>query len=537
MKRRLFAYTTLVVFIGLLSFFVLSLSVVRNANVNSAKNTAIKTAQICAAFFNSNTNLYDFYVCGVEIEIILADDVENHENYPEIEAALFGAPKAFVRGGTVYYAVQANFGDDYVILRTAVPVAGINSYFMPMLPFMGLVFLLSAALCFVLARKITTGVIVPIKQALQKFALFPNNSQAETNVKIYEEIDKLTKEIDSSATAMQRHFSALRDEKNELSYIINNMGGGLFVVDDANTITLINSAAMDIFGVTPDVVGKNLNYLCYDEALSLAISEREKNAVLEIVLKGSIFFVTVKRLPNASFTMIAMADVTENRENSKRREEFFANASHELKTPLTAIKGFNELLLLNSNDGSLRKYADSIARETNRMLLLIEDMLSLSELESIKGSGHARMPVQVGDIIAEAGESLSSAITEKNIDFKITGNGVVLAEPGHVYEVAKNLIENAVRYNNQNGKVHVAISRKRGVLQLVVADNGIGVSPSEQVRIFERFYRVEKSRAPKGGGTGLGLSIVKHICSLYGWDVSLKSKLGVGTEVTVVFGR
>jgi two-component system phosphate regulon sensor histidine kinase PhoR len=227
--------------------------------------------------------------------------------------------------------------------------------------------------------------------------------------------------------------------------------------------------------------------------------------------------------------MVVLSDVTENHENAKRREEFFANASHELKTPLTAIKGFNELAALHNKDEGIQKYVDSITRETNRMLALIGDMLKLSELETAQDT--SPVPVQLAKIANEVREAVQPAIEEKAIIVEVVGDGSVTAEPGHVYELLKNLIENAVRYNNQGGKVYVKIRRT----QITVKDDGIGISPEEQTRIFERFYRVERSRSQQGGGTGLGLSIVKHICALYGWKLTLKSKLGVGTEITVAF--
>jgi len=223
--------------------------------------------------------------------------------------------------------------------------------------------------------------------------------------------------------------------------------------------------------------------------------------------------------------------INENRINAKRREEFFANASHELKTPLTAIKGFTELTAINNQDENIRKYINSITRETERMSTLIGDMLKLSELESMPEI----TPVQVSlaSTVAEVQDTVSTAIKEKNINFTATGDATIMAEQGHIYELVKNLIENAVRYNTDGGKVSVNIKTERKNVRLTVADTGVGIPDSEQGRIFERFYRIEKSRSQQSGGTGLGLAIVKHICALYGWKLSVKSEVGVGTEVIV----
>ena len=168
------------------------------------------------------------------------------------------------------------------------------------------------------------------------------------------------------------------------------------------------------------------------------------------------------------------------------------------------------------------------------MLTLIGDMLKLSELESAQEINP--VPVSLAAVVNEVSDTMSTAINEKSIIFETFGDDcMVTAEQGHIYELVKNLIENAVRYNNHGGRVLVVIESDKNLVRLTVADNGISIPHEEQARIFERFYRVEKSRSQRSGGTGLGLSIVKHICALYGWKVSLKSKPGVGTEITVLF--
>jgi len=258
-------------------------------------------------------------------------------------------------------------------------------------------------------------------------------------------------------------------------------------------------------------------------------------ALLEITVDGKIYLVNVKQLSGTTLTMAVLTDVTENRENAKRREEFFANASHELKTPLTAIKGFNELAAINNKDTNISKYIDGIVRETERMITLIGDMLKLSELENTQTV--SPVSVSLAKVICEVHEALSPMINEKSITFETSGDAGVSAEQGHVYELVKNLVENAVRYNDKGGRVSVTVESDRKNTRLLVFDDGIGISPEEQTRIFERFYRAEKSRSQKNGGTGLGLSIVKHICALYDWKLSLKSKLGIETEVTVEFNN
>ncbi len=363
--------------------------------------------------------------------------------------------------------------------------------------------------------------------------------EPDTETGTYDEINKIVWGINDVAVILQNNFTALSNEKNKSDYILNNITDGIFLVDEHKNIAFINSSALEIFNANANVSGKNLNYLSYDKALAAAVDDSVNHgnkSRFEMMIDGRIFFTAVKRLPETSLTMIALSDVTENRENAKRREEVFANASHELKTPLTAIRGFSELSAINNKDESIGKYIESISRETERMLSLVGDMLKLSELENMREL--SPVPINLAKTVNEIRGVLSTAISEKSITFETEGDAVVKAEPGHIYELVKNLVENAVRYNNQNGKVSVKIeSNEKENMQLVVSDDGIGISSEDQTRLFERFYRVEKSRSVKNGGTGLGLSIVKHICVLYGWKLSLQSKLGVGTEVKVVFEK
>jgi two-component system phosphate regulon sensor histidine kinase PhoR len=518
----------------------------------------METAQVYARFYSEKADLPSFVNTGndTRITVISADGVlladslpldfnimENHLDRPEIQAAANGSPATSIRYSEtlgvdlIYYAVKIDDGDSDLFLRAAVPVAKIDTYLHQSLPLLVLLLFVVALACFFFIRGMIHRMTKPMEAIENKLRSLSDGQYMPGNFAgSYEEIDKITQNIDEVALVLQNSFRDLRDEKNKLDYILNNIGDGLFVVDENRIVSLINSAAITIFHVNSDVVGKNLNYLTYNKKLAVAVNDcvsYGKETLFEQTLDGRIFFIAVKRLPATQLTTIFLSDVTESRENAKRREEFFANASHELKTPLTAIKGFNELTAIHNRDENISKYIDSITRETDRMLSLIGDMLKLSELENTREM--QPKPVSLFTVVNEVQESLSTAINEKSIKLEITGDALITTEPGHIYELVKNLMENAVRYNDQNGSVSITMESGKRTARLMISDNGIGISPEEQTRIFERFYRVEKSRSQRNGGTGLGLSIVKHICALYDWKLSLKSKLGIGTEVMVIF--
>ena len=560
MKKRLFIYTTLIIFAGLLCFFAASVYITQNNNLNIAKDTVMETARICAGLYIDDTDVSAFVKVGDDTRItvispdgkVLADSrpldvgaMENHLDRPEIQAALVGSPSAHVRHSAslgvdyIYYALKVDSGRSYVFIRAAIPVAKIDAYLFQSLPLLIVMLIVVTLLCFAFSRGMIGRITKPFVKVEQKLRLLSSGEYVPEPIDgSYEEIDAIIRGIDEVAQVLQSSFTDLRYEKTKLDYVMGNIGDGLFVLDGSRNITLINSAAIGIFNVNQEIVGKNVNYLSNEKSLVDTVRDcvnHNEDALFELLTNGRIYLTAVKQLPATELTMVVLSDVTENRLNAMRREEFFANASHELKTPLTAIKGFNELAAINNKDEGVNKYIESITRETDRMLSLIGDMLELSELENTQDVDP--VPVSLATVVNEVRDTLSAAITEKSMTIDIVGDGTVKAEQGHVYELVKNIIENAVRYNNPGGKVSVTIESDKRNTWLFVFDNGIGISPEEQTRIFERFYRVEKSRSVRSGGTGLGLSIVKHICALYGWKVSLKSKLGVGTEITVSFGN
>jgi len=563
MKKRLFLYTTLIITAGLLCFFASSVYITYRNNLGIAKDTVAETAQICADLYSDGADVSAFTDVPGNTRItlispegeVLADSrpldpdaLENHLNRPEIQSALNGAPEPCVRYsetlGTdlIYYALKAERGDGYVFIRAAVPVAQIDAYLLQALPLFAVLLLLVALLSLAFSRGMIKRLTKPLESVERKLRLLSSGEYAPmpaaAAIDSYEEVDAMLRSIDEVTQVLQGSLTALTDEKKKAEYILNNIGDGIFAVDAEKNIAFINNAACGMFGVTPEIAGKHINYLTNDKTLAAAVDDcavHEKSSLFELALAGKIYLVTLKRLPGTALTMAVLSDVTDSRESEKQREEFFANASHELKTPLTAIKGFNELTALGNKDENMDKYIGGIARETDRMLALLGDMLALSELENTQELHPTS--VSLAKTAHEVREVLSAAIGEKNMEFEIIGDGTVNADPAHVFELIKNLAENAVRYNEQGGRVSITMESDKENTWLFVYDNGIGIPPEEQTRIFERFCRVEKSRSQRSGGTGLGLSIVKHLCALYGWKLSLKSKLGVGTEVTVVFPK
>jgi len=336
-----------------------------------------------------------------------------------------------------------------------------------------------------------------------------------------------------------RENRIVRIIKND--YVLNNIRDGLVLITSGGIITYANTSALFIYKFKRGIVSKRIEQIFDYEPLVSVITDCINGAEgcgLEIKINGFYYDAKISRLPDTRvpYVMVVFTDITESRESGKRREEFFQHASHELKTPLTAIKGFNDLVYLKNKNMDLDKYIDGISREANRMNTLISDMMKFSELETktINSEEYTGKGILISTIISEVLDAMADQIFQKRLDIKTYGDAVIRAHARHLYDLVKNLLENAVRYNVENGRVTIDVSKEDKFTKFVVSDAGIGIPLIHHTRIFERFYRVEKSRSTQSGGPGLGLAIVKHICKVYGWEVSLESEEGVGTEITVL---
>ena len=256
----------------------------------------------------------------------------------------------------------------------------------------------------------------------------------------------------------------------------------------------------------------------------LKLEEKYIRAYIHRVEMGGIFG-----------TIVLLVDVTYSVKAEKMRQEFTANVSHELKTPLTTIKGFGEMFgsgMITRKEDVL-KYGSMIERESERLLFLINDIIRLSEIE--EHTEELRTPVELRTAAQDALQILEARVQQNDIHVELKGDCLILnSNDGYMRELFINLIDNAIKYNNPGGMVRVSIEKLEHQAKIVVADNGIGIPINAQSRIFERFYRVDKSRSKQRGGTGLGLSIVKHIVDYHNGTISLRSELGKGTEITIL---
>jgi len=559
MKKKIIVTNVIIVVFALLILFLSGISITKSIYKKQAEERIIDVANIYAENFTSSDKVVknvpkDYRVTVVDKSgKVLSDsettdvsNMENHIDREEIVAALHGKPVAVTRRSDttnkdmVYSAVKVDLSaDDYVFVRVSTPVDSVNLYATStILPnFYVLIAAIIAAV--ILSVVLTKSLVKPMAEIKNSLIALNNGTfTPSTPSEKDPEINKMLSEINDIGEKLSDTITTVSEDNKKLDYILNNVSDGIVVITANGNIEVMNDNAKLVFDVKNDAISSNYTVLSANEkfisAVSDAVNERI-NKVFEFTTAAHDVYLTSIRCLDGGMTIIVLSDITAVKHGEEIRSEFFANASHELKTPLTAIKGFNDVIGMKSKDDDIRTLSSKIDKEVNRVVSLIDDMLNLSKLETTKTP-----IVEKVDLVAvayDAEESISALARDKNVNIEISGEGTVEMEKDHAYELVKNLMENAVRYNEDGGHVFVSVDEKADKVTLKVKDDGIGIDEENQSRIFERFYRVNKSRSRETGGTGLGLSIVKHVAELYGAKLTLASTLGAGTEITVSFKK
>ncbi len=480
-------------------------------------------------------------------------DMENHADRPEIRQALaagtgYEKRRSDTLGASMVYVARRD-GD--VVYRIAAPVDNINATMLDLVPALlaGLIvaLIVSPILASATARSITrplAGVADSLKQ------LDSENYEVKLLPSEYDELQPITDTINSLTRHISDTMRELSDQRHKTDYLLSSMEDGLILVDNEMRVLQLNGAAQRFLGENKPVEdGRNLLRYTHQLKLIDAVQSAVDNGVSSLFdlessdHEGMVLSVHVTAIQSdwmaggkANGAVVLITDVTRDRQAQRMRSEFVANASHELKTPITSIGGFAELLttgVVNDPD-KVRDYLARIQSETARMAALIDDILRLSCLENSAGEPGDRQPVPLRGLIEETIANLQPQLEARHVTVKVDAQDVtVQAVPDEMKTLVQNLLDNAVKYNRDGGSVSVLLQRQAGGLRLEVADTGIGIPYEDQPRIFERFYRVDKGRSRKVGGTGLGLSIVKHVVAKYGGEISLKSAVNKGTTIAV----
>lgn len=465
-----------------------------------------------------------------------AGTMDNHLEREEIaEAFETGQGKSYRYSSTLTEKTlyEATLLSDGTVLRISVNrVSGLSlamGMLYPIIIVMVIAVIVSTVLAHAMAKRIT--------DPLNKLDL---DNPTENDA--YEEIAPLLSRIHRQNMKIERKAVELKRKKDEFDFITKNMCEGLVLLDKNKNVLTINSAAMTIFGTDERCVGSEFINACRRHEISAAVERSLANGHSEIraLFNEREFQFDISRIDTSGETVgavILAVDITEQADTERSRREFTANVSHELKTPLQTIMGSAELIengLVKSED--MPRFVGHIKEEAQRLVALVEDIIRLSQLD--EQSEMPKETASVREIADEVCEVLGASAEKKKIILNVSGEGGELfCVKRLIFEIIYNLCDNAVKYTPEGGEVSVNISDNEKEITLTVSDNGIGIAPEHQPRIFERFYRVDKSHSKKSGGTGLGLSIVKHAVLYHGGKLTLKSAVGSGTAVTVTFPK
>ena len=461
-----------------------------------------------------------------------ADSMENHADRQEVKQALAEGEGSSSRYSdtlmekTSYYA---RLLDDGSVLRVSTTYATAGLLVLGMLQPILVVLIAALVLSGILARRISKRIVEPMN-SIDLDRPLENDT--------YEELSPLLNRINQQHKEIEMQMRYLKQRTDEFTQITESMKEGLILLDNKGNVLSINEAAQNILETDSDCIGQSFLSIERSRNINNAIQSAFEEGHSEIYAQyGSREYqVDISRIESGGETVGAVLlafDITEQQNAQRNRREFTANVSHELKTPLQGIIGSAELIengMVKPED--MPRFTGHIRKEASRLVTLIEDILRLSQLD--EGRQMPSEQVDIFELAEEVRSVLEGACEAKHINMKLMGEHVSIDGVKRLlYEIIYNLCDNAVKYNNEGGIADIDISSDEKNAYITVRDSGIGIPQDQQERVFERFYRVDKSHSKESGGTGLGLSIVKHAVSYHNGTVSMKSEPGNGTEIRV----
>ena len=465
-----------------------------------------------------------------------AASMENHAGRAEVSQALLtGAGESTRYSATLlektsYYASRL---PDGTVLRISVARQTLALLLLGMLQPTLIVVLAAVTLAAFLATRLSKRIVDPLN------AIDLDNP---LEAKAYDELAPLLGRINRQHEQIETQLRELQKRTDEFTHITGNMREGLVLLDSAGAILSINPAARQLFGADKTCVGRDFLTVDRSPSLTRAIETAQQSGHSETraALSGRVYQLDVSRIDSGSEhvgLVLLSFDITERETAEQARREFTANVSHELKTPLQGIIGSAELIengMVKPED--MPRFIGHIRKEAQRLVALIADIIRLSQLD--EGVELPKEPVELLALSNEVAENLRAAAEKAEVSIHVDGEAATVSGVRRLlYEMIYNLCDNAVKYNKPDGSVRIHVENQEGSAVVSVMDTGIGIAPEHQYRIFERFYRVDKSHSKASGGTGLGLSIVKHAALYHGGKITLESKPGQGTEIRVTLPK
>ncbi len=476
--------------------------------------------------------------------------LENHNDREEVQEARKDGVGMAVRrsestGIETIYMAEAMDG---TVLRLSIPMESTMYFVQQALPVMIITFIVLTIIALVFAGFLAKGVLTPMRRFYESVQDYMDGTVSEFHVDHkYAEVEEISQAFARLTERLRRYISQVKLENKKSAVILDNIQEGLLVLDKDQDVLLINNAARNIFDAEDDITNVNLLHFTRSPEVLNPIGKafkEKKTTSFDVYQEQTgktyryyLSFVSPGTFAKSGHGMLVLImDVTETVRAERTRRDFAANVSHELKTPLTSINGYAQLIgngMVQDKEDT-QKYAQYITAEADRLMGLINDTLALSELEDIAIDEHIEN-VAVQDVAQDVQDVLSPKLAENDITMTVSGEATMRANKNRIRQLLLNLCDNAIKYNHAGGSVHVDLSQKGESVSIVVEDTGIGIPDDECDRVFERFYRANNAGGATISGTGLGLAIVKHIVQLYDGTIELASEEGAGSKFTVSF--
>ena len=492
-------------------------------------------------------------IADTTIDIAL-NPMANHTNRSDVIEALHSSgdktvfsihTSASQKIPYIYASKKINTKDniDY-ILRISMPMDSVNKYLITFLftavMVIGIVIIIMALVLPSTAKSIMIP-FYSIKETLDN--IYKNKSQNIKNLTGFNDINDILYDINELAIDLNNNIIGYQTEREKLNYVLENIAQGIVAINKNKDIFFINQFAVELFNISDNDI-KNLNEIIKDKSVINKIDEAMKlNRFSKFDIKERNMDIEINVIPilnNKNISaLIKFEDVTDIRKVEIEKQDFFINASHELKTPLTSILGYSELLInMSAKDKNENKKTDFIKRinaEALRMKELVLNMLTLSRMEA-NWQETIDEKIDLKDIILNVFESNKIKSQKRNINIELDiESAIIIANKEKITEVVNNLVDNAIKYTDDSGEIKIILKNNKDKAIFTVKDNGCGIESKYLNRIFERFFRVKNEKYLKVQGTGLGLTIVKNICAHYNADIYINSEENKGTEISVVF--
>lgn len=563
MKKKIFLTVALLGIAVSLLVFAAGLLAVSMSSKNTVRDRLTAETKLACALIRDRddvellkkfdgSNVYRITVIGETGDVLLETDVreqmENHLSREEVAAAMKDSPKVVERYSSsahkkmFYYAEKITLSDgETIVVRLSLPTGIVGGYVELILPVFVVLLLIVIGLSFESSGRIASSVTKKFECVSESVKSLSDGDYKPIEADSRDpELYSVMCGINGLNADIARHLEREESDRRKFEIVLENMDRGVAALDKDDNVVFANKSAATLLGGAIRK-GENAVYLVGDASVyEKIIKNSGKNAAFECEILGKELLVAMKSIDDELLkkeisTIIMISDVTAEKSAARQKSEFFANASHELKTPVTAIMGLSELLLQKDDLGeSVRKKIATVYSESVRMSELIADMLRLSDVER-GDKPQIRADVDLRKIADDVVSVLSVKAEQKHVSLFAEGTAFAKIDKTDARELIENLASNAINYNKENGEAKIMLSEEDGKAAIAVSDTGIGIEQQHIPHLCERFYRVDKSRSRGSGGTGLGLAIVKHICMRYGATLKIESTFGQGTTVTITF--